>query len=95
MSQLKLFGAFEIGLEAFICKYRQNREKFAKGVVSSANILALTHSLVDFLTFYYPSPSPTVAASHNILIFNLAEPSSLQKFKIYQNWGYFFSVSPL
>ena len=36
MSKLKLLGAFEIGLEAFICKYLQNGEKFAKGVVSSA-----------------------------------------------------------
>jgi hypothetical protein len=36
MSKLKLLGAFEIGLEAFICLYRQNREKFAKGVVSSS-----------------------------------------------------------
>jgi hypothetical protein len=38
MSKLKLLGAFEIGLEAFICLYRQNGEKFAKGVVSSATI---------------------------------------------------------
>ena len=60
----------------------------------SANFLLLTCSPLHFSDFLLPPPSPTVAASHDILIFNLAEPSCLQKFKICQNWGYFFSVSP-
>jgi len=82
MSKLKLLGAFEIGLEAFICLYRQNGEKFAKGVVSSAKILLQTKSPVGFCNFYYPLQSPVFAASASFLIFISSALSALQKFQI-------------